>query len=263
VSAGEAEVVEVYSAIHVHDSGLLWLVNQDNPLPSEYTPSNLVSHNGIFLQAPAHTAYNQMLAGMKADGIMGLQLASAYRPYEYQRNLFTVRVSELVAEGHSPDPAAILAAETLQPPGASEHQTGLALDVTVTGDLTLSFGETLAGIWLAENAHRFGFIIRYPYAKTEITQITYEPWHLRYVGLPHAVIIRDNNLTLEEYAGFISKAGAYIVWAEPHASRAYYLVIHSNTRPESLPNEVIAISSDRAGEGAGYIITLRGVYTTY
>jgi len=264
VFASGEEAVNTYTDAHSHaDSGLLWLVNKDNRLAADYTPGNLISHEGIFLRAPAHEAYKQMLTAMRNDEIWGLQLASAYRPYAYQHDLFMSRLDELKSEGYSPNDAISKANQTLQPPGASEHQTGLALDVTVAGDLTSDFGKTTAGIWIAENAHRFGFIIRYPYSKIEITQIAYEPWHLRYVGVPHAEIIRENNLTLEEYAGFISDAGAYIVWDSPRGSRAYYLVVFSDIWLENIPGELVDISSISPGEGAGYIITLRGVYRVY
>jgi len=242
------------------DSGLLWLVNQHNPLASDFVPSNLVSHQGIRLQAMAYTAYSQMQTAMKADGIQGLQLASAYRPFDYQQELFAAKINNLKAQGHSPEVAEELASQILQRPGASEHQTGLALDVTVAGDLTEDFGHTAEGKWIAENSHRFGFIIRYPQAKTEITHITYEPWHLRYVGLPHAIVIYENNLTLEEYADFIAEAGAYMVWGESGEARVFYLVKYSETWPLGIPDGLIDISSVCPIGGRGYILTLRGVY---
>ena len=236
------------------DSGLLWLINQDNPLQPDFAPPSLVTHHGIHLQAAAHTAYNQMLAAMQTDGIHGLQLASAYRPYTHQRNLFIAKTSEYTAQGYPLAEAEEIASETVQPPGASEHQLGLALDVTVTGDLTQAFANTSAGQWIAVNSHRFGFIIRYPQAKTEITHIIYEPWHLRFVGMPHSIIIYENNLTLEEYAQFIATVGTYIVWVGPGE---YYLVIHSNTLPEAVPHGIINISSTHPGVGASYILTFR------
>ena len=244
------------------DSGLLWLVNQDNPLPPTFTPQNLVTHqNNIRIHPSAHTAYTKMLAAMQAEGVThGLQLASAYRPYEYQRSLFERKTRDLISQGHSPAAADELASKSLQRPGASEHQTGLALDVTVTGHLTQDFAATAAGQWLAANSHRFGFIIRYPRHKAEITQIIYEPWHLRYVGAPHAQIIWENGITLEEYTLFIA-AGPYIVWCK-NESRAYYLVTYSQFWPETTPQGLIDISSVRYGGGMGYIMTFRRINLT-
>jgi len=239
----------------ISDSGILWLVNQDTPLTPSFTPQSLVTHQGIHLHPSAYTAYNHMLNAMVAEGLHGLHLASAYRTYEYQQNLFANKVNTLISQGYSNDEAAEIAAKTVHPPGASEHQTGLALDVTISGDLTQAFGDTNAGRWIAANSHRFGFIIRYPQAKTDITHTIYEPWHLRYVGIPHAIIMQENNLTLEEYSYFIASTSAYIVWANPGETHTYYLVVHSYTFPEKIPQGMIDISSDRQGDGASFIMT--------
>ena len=86
-------------------------------------------------------------------------------------------------------------------PGTSEHQLGLALDILGSGYSSLNegFADTKAGQWLAENCAKYGFILRYPKGKEDITGIIYEPWHFRYVGNPHALMISDEGLTLEEY----------------------------------------------------------------
>jgi len=262
-AVAEAETaVKINDSTRSIDSGLLWLINHENPLSSGFAPSNLVSHQGVRLQSPAYMAFNEMLTAMKAEGIQGLRLASAYRPYNYQSELFTAKVETFKTQGHTAEAAEELAAQILQRPGSSEHQTGLALDVTVAGDLTEDFANTAAGKWIADNSHQFGFIIRYPQAKTGITNIIYEPWHLRYVGLPHGIIMFENNLSLEEYAGFIAEAGMYIVWVEPECNREFYLVIHSYFWPETLPDGLVDISSVCPGGRGGYILTLRGVYIT-
>ena len=93
-------------------------------------------------------------------------------------------------------------------PGFSEHQTGLAMDISslsANRDLTEEFGETIEGKWLKENAHLFGFILRYPKGKESITGYQYEPWHFRYVGEKVAPIIFSKNLTLEEYFKKVEK----------------------------------------------------------
>ncbi|MCL2403936.1 MAG: M15 family metallopeptidase [Defluviitaleaceae bacterium] len=257
----EEHTVPVSMTNHFTDSGDLWLVNYDNPLPQDFTPPSLVTFQGIRLHIVAFTAYTEMLAAMSAEGgTHGLQLISAYRPYEYQQRLFDNKTRALVSQGHSAAAASELAANIVQRPGASEHQTGLALDVTVTGQLTQDFALTKAGQWLAANSHRFGFIIRYPQHKTEITNIIYEPWHLRYVGIPHASIIWENGITLEEYAQFIA-SGPYIQWCKQSEGQAYYLVMFSEfLHDEPLPG-LIYISSTRYGGGAGYIMTFHR--TTY
>ena len=243
---------------YFQDSMLLWLVNGDSRLPMDFAPHDLTSYHGIYLHTSAFYAYTEMLETMKIAGVHNLQLASGYRPYDYQAGLFNAKVNNLISQGHSRETATELASETVHPPGASEHQTGLALDVTITGDLTQAFADTSAGKWLAVNSHRHGFIIRYPQAKTDITHIIYEPWHLRYVGLPHSIIMYENNLTLEEYPKFIIQSGAYIVWAEEN----YYIVIHSKYWPgEPIPG-LIGISSDRPGHEPGYIITIQRMRTS-
>ena len=245
---------------NIEDSKLLWLVNCENPLPYSFVPNNLVTHQGIRLHPLAYAAYSEMLAAMKADGIIGLRLASAYRPYEHQSYLFNGKVDAFIALGHSKEDAVELASAVLQRPGASEHQTGLALDVTLDGYLEQDFANTRAGQWIAANSHRFGFIIRYTQAKTDVTQIIYEPWHLRYVGTPHALIMKENNLALEEYAQFIADSGIYIVWSEPTESRIFYMVIHTYAWPEPPPQGLVGLSSDRPGGGVGYFLTIRRIY---
>jgi len=91
------------------------------------------------------------------------------------------------------------AAVSVARPGQSEHQSGLGVDMHNAAAANQNFGETPDGIWLAENAHHFGFILRYPADKTDITGIKYEPWHFRYVGRRVAAIIYAGGLCLEEY----------------------------------------------------------------
>ena len=90
------------------------------------------------------------------------------------------------------------------PAGCSEHQTGLAVDMHNMSSAQPAFADTYEAKWLAENAWKFGFILRFPSDKTEVTGMTFEPWHYRYVGRYHAKIIRDNGLCLEEYIARIS-----------------------------------------------------------
>jgi len=181
------------------DAGLLRLVNRENPLPECYTPPNLVDCKGVKLRQEAAEAFITMQKAMTQEGLATLHVQSGYRNYGYQQAILRQREKEIRAKGHSPEEAAMLALKSVQPPGASEHQLGLALDVSINGILEQAFGETPEGIWLAENCHKFGFILRYPAHKTHITKITYEPWHLRYVGNPHASIMKEFDLTLEEY----------------------------------------------------------------
>lgn len=200
------------SSVPSTEISYLTLVNKSAPLSAGYVPPNLCKYNGIALHPIARDAFVKMLSDIESEKIYGLKLQSAYRSYSYQSAVFNQRVKEVMAKGHTKYEAKIIAAKSVQPAGASEHQLGLALDVSIDGTLTPNFGETLAGKWLAENCHKYGFIIRYPESKTEITKIMYEPWHLRYVGEPHASIIKELNMTLEEYWEFIKSIYAYVYW---------------------------------------------------
>ncbi|NLM09128.1 MAG: M15 family metallopeptidase [Clostridiales Family XIII bacterium] len=122
-----------------------------------------------------------------------LVMTTAYRSYDFQQILWNNYVAN---EGEA------AASRFSARPGQSEHQSGLAVDVSspsVDYSLTETFGKTEEGIWLAQNAHRFGFIIRFPEEKESITGYLYEPWHIRYVGEPVATEIYAKDLTLEEY----------------------------------------------------------------
>jgi D-alanyl-D-alanine carboxypeptidase len=187
-------------------TNLLRLVNKENPLAEDYKPSDLVKYNKIELCEVARDAFVEMVAAMELEGINGLRLQSAYRSYSYQRAIFNEKARELLRTGKATSKAEAeeIAARSIQPPGASEHQLGLALDVSIDGKLSQKFAETEAGRWLAENCHKHGFIIRYPKEKTTVTEIIYEPWHLRFVGAEHAEIMFKTGLTLEEYCSYLA-----------------------------------------------------------
>lgn len=239
---------------NAEDTGFLWLVNRDNPLCEKFRPNDLVSYRGVELREPARDAFIELLAAMEADGIHGLRLQSAYRSHSYQCAILREKQRSLIAKGKSPSVAAAIAAKSIQLPGASEHQLGLALDVSINGQLSQSFAETPAGIWLAENCHKFGFIIRYPRAKTDVTDIIYEPWHLRYVSRPHAQIMKETALTLEEYHVYLSQISMYLV----HEENSYFLVSHTTTAPEP-SKHLVAFSTTHPGEDPSFILTLKKI----
>ena len=180
--------------------GPWWLVNRDRPLPAGYVPPELVTPDvplkpdGSFTQLTpeAAAAFEQMAAAAAIDGYE-LQLNSAFRSESDQAQLY---------ERYSRDFGAESAARLVARPGTSEHQTGLAADVGLVGlpdDQT--FGTTEASTWVADNAHRFGLIVRYPPDKADITGYTNEPWHLRYVGVDLAGVLHATGLTMEEHFG--------------------------------------------------------------
>jgi LAS superfamily LD-carboxypeptidase LdcB/LysM repeat protein len=179
----------------------LALVNKTNALDPYYLPPDLTIPEVPFttegsaprkqMRAEAAQALEQLFARAAAEGIE-LAGVSAYRSYPRQATIFR--------ENWEQDPEE--ANRSSARPGESEHQTGLAIDVSspsVNYVLTQAFGETEEGRWLAQNAADFGFILRYPQGKEDITGYLYEPWHIRYVGRPAAEAIAQSGLTLEEF----------------------------------------------------------------
>lgn len=178
------------------------LVNKQRSLPDGFEPANLVQPDVPFsfsgesekklLQEPAARALEQLFAKAEEDGI-ALNAVSGYRSYDTQAAIYNYNL-KTQGEEHTRRYSAF--------PGTSEHQTGLAMDVSspsVGNVLEEIFGETEEGKWLEENCAEFGFIIRYPKGKEAITGYAYEPWHLRYVGPTLAKVLMDNGLTMEEY----------------------------------------------------------------
>jgi LAS superfamily LD-carboxypeptidase LdcB len=183
----------------------LILVNQKNPLSPDYAPPDLADladtrADGRAVQKlrlyPAK-ALEAFLIEARANGQNNITVTSAYRTYAYQDQLYREE-AERLRPAYGED-AEEIAAVSVMPPGYSEHQSGLSLDMHTLGSAAESFGSTPEGSWLAENAHRFGFILRYPADKTDITGIKYEPWHFRYVGSFQAAKIYASGLCFEEY----------------------------------------------------------------
>lgn len=178
----------------------LILVNADNPLPEDLVPALKAIQGDFKLEEQAADAYLQMKEAAQTDGIK-LLVASAHRPHATQKRLYNNKVQEYVNKGYSQADAAVVAATIVARPGTSEHNTGLAVDIVTPSfqRLIAAFAETDTAKWLAANAHRFGFVLRYPHDKQDITGIIFEPWHFRYVGLEHAQYMYENDLCLEEY----------------------------------------------------------------
>ena len=206
--------------------GYLMLVNTAQPLPADFLPEDLVDPGDVadpmeasrFLVNKSTMQLNrtvsEWLAAMVSaawteEGIGGYLLQSGYRDYAYQVMLHQRKVQEYRNMGYGDTEAKSAAAFWVARPGESEHQSGLAMDLSSRAhpDLLLSYARTAHGLWLAEHGWRFGFIVRYPEDKTEITGIGYEPWHIRYVGRPHSDLIHQKGWCLEEYIAFLSEQG--------------------------------------------------------
>ncbi|WP_453993302.1 M15 family metallopeptidase [Bacillus nitroreducens] len=179
--------------------GDLLLVNNTYPLKENSVKEDIVSlsaieeleeqfgssTHSISLSKEAGLAFSKMMEAAKQDGLVHFSLNSGYRGFEEQAKLYKQ-----------------MGAAYALPPGYSEHNTGLAIDV---GSTLMKMEHAPEGKWMAENAWEYGFILRYPKDKTAITGIEYEPWHFRYVGLPHSIIMKEKDLVLEEYIEYLKE----------------------------------------------------------
>lgn len=178
--------------------GNLFLVNRDYVLSSDYQPDDLVrpdvraTYSNITMRKEAAHALERMFQAAKEEGGYTLIAVSGFRSYGQQSAIFERKVKNVGKEK-----AMLLVA----PPGASEHQLGLAMDLGTPQNQKLNeaFGDTEAGEWVRTNCHRFGFIIRYKDEWTDITGYADEPWHVRYVGVEHATRIYEMDIPLEYY----------------------------------------------------------------
>ena len=181
--------------------GLLLLVNPWTPLPEDFLPGELVPvQNDQAVDARAYPDLQDMLQDMSQAGLSPL-ICSSYRSQERQQELYDNKVQRVMAEGVSLEAAQAEAARWVARPGTSEHQTGLAVDIVSLSNQMLDETQesTPEFQWLAENAWKYGFILRYPNDKSEKTGIAYEPWHFRFVGKEAAEEMHDLGLCLEEY----------------------------------------------------------------
>lgn len=182
------------------DNGdVLVLVNKLHAVSKYYEPTDMVAINGSYttnqgleMKEDAYKAFKKMRKAARADGIY-FKICSAYRTYETQKWLYKNYLNTMGRELRDIRSAA---------PGRSEHHTGYAIDLVTksTGwTLTQDFAKTDEGKWIKKNCAKYGYIIRYPKGKTDITGYDYEPWHLRYVGVDVAKEITKQGITLEEY----------------------------------------------------------------
>lgn len=167
----------------------LILVNRDHYIPEDYEVTLLKLSNGERVDERIYPELQQMFDDARATGL-ALYVAHGYRTSAEQKR------KAYEAEGKSPEEAKELAEKWVAVPGTSEHQLGIAVDINA--DEEKCKAEDVYG-WLAKNAHKYGFINRYPADKTEITGIIYEPWHYRYVGKSAAAEMYEKGICLEEY----------------------------------------------------------------
>lgn len=195
--------------IHIPDYTTEWnlvLVNYKYPIKEGYVPSmRVVDGRSIFtFDTRAADALEKMLDDCRAEGLDPL-ICSAYRTQELQEKLFSNKVSYYTNQGYSYDKAVELAKTSVAYPGTSEHQLGLAADIVSLHYQILDEGQlkTAEQQWLMKNCWKYGFILRYPTGKQDITGVIFEPWHYRYVGVEAAKEIMEKGITLEEYLGLV------------------------------------------------------------
>lgn len=223
--------------IHLINSNLdniAILVNKEYVLPADYVPEDLVEPDVLFsfnyssdkrlLRQEAATALEELFGAASNEGLT-LAGVSGYRSYSRQ---FEIYAANLIRKGieYTNQYSAM--------PGSSEHQTGLSIDIS-TGSigyrLDEAFATTPEGKWLESNAHKYGFIIRYPSGKSNITGFSYEPWHIRYVGVELATHLYENDLTLDEYYGYEYSEDIYDNVDYDKIISTYYAMIKPVTTP--------------------------------
>ena len=177
----------------------LVVVNAKRAADETYKPVlTEIFDTGYYMEEGVTPYYEEMYTAAKKDGIT-LTPYSAYRSYERQKNNYINLTKQYKSQYKlSEEDAARKAATVILPPGTSEHNLGLAMDICNTRD---DFANTKEFKWLTENAHKYGFILRYTAEKQDITGIVPEPWHWRFVGVEYAEAIKDSGLCLEEYLG--------------------------------------------------------------
>ncbi len=172
--------IEVIDGI-TYVNGIL-IANKTYSLPATYAPG---------VDATAEAAFQKMQQAAAQEGL-NIYISSSFRSYEYQTkiyNNYVARDGQQEADTYSARP------------GHSEHQTGLAFDLNTIDD---SFADTAEGKWVGLHAHEYGFIVRYPDGKSDITGFQYEPWHIRYLGVETATAVYESGLCLEEYLDITS-----------------------------------------------------------
>lgn len=173
----------------------LIVVNRWNKIPEDFSVSLTELENGRKVDSRIYPYLQEMFDAAREDGIYPI-VREGYRTQEEQEAIFDEKVQAYMEEGYSRTRAESAAKEWVALPGTSEHQLGIAVDINA--DKTKSTNDEVYA-WLAENAYKYGFILRYPNGKEKVTGTGYEPWHYRYVGVENAQIIYKKQEVLEEF----------------------------------------------------------------
>ena len=192
--------IEIQEKPKKEDDWRLILINKDNPIPENYSVDLVEIENGHKVDSRIADELKQMLEDARKEGLKPL-ICSSYRTEEKQNQLFQDKIREYKRIGYENSEAEELASYWVAPTNRGEHQLGLAVDIVSQNYQILDEKQEQTDVqkWLIQNSYKYGFILRYPTSKKDITKINYEPWHYRYVGKENAEIIMKNNICLEEY----------------------------------------------------------------
>ena len=182
------------------DDWRIRLANYDNLLPEDFEVDLANIDETRQFDARAIDYLTDMLNDMRKDGIVNIWVQSAYRSVARQKELYDNKMNEYLEEGKTQEEAQKLTEEYINKPGSSDHNLGLAVDFNYVDN---SFAKTDAYKWLLKNAENYGFILRYPKDKEDITKIEYESWHWRYVGEEHTKKMNELDMCLEEYVEYL------------------------------------------------------------
>lgn len=199
----EASLLEIPFSVNLDDWKYL-LVNELHPLTQDFEPQLVQTRNGQRVDRRIKAELEAMIDAAKEEG-MNLMICSSYRDYKKQDSLMDQSIAKFVRQGMDYRDAFFKTKEQIALTGASEHHTGLAVDIVGKNHQSLdsSQADTKEAQWLYEHAHEYGFILRYPADKEEQTMISFESWHFRYVGKQAAAFMKENNLCLEEFVELV------------------------------------------------------------
>ena len=184
---------------------LLTLVNYKNKIPDDWKVDLVSLNDQQSIDQRAYQELKNMLNEAKKQGL-NIIVCSSYRTYDKQKELFVNKVKEYLKEGYGYNEAQEAASMWVAKPNTSEHQLGLAVDLVSKKNQRLDDSQerTAEQQWLIKNCWRYGFILRYPSNKSDLTKVGYEPWHYRFVGKEHAKKITEQGVCLEEYLNNLS-----------------------------------------------------------
>ena len=225
-------------------------------LVSLYSLSIVVSLSSIQLDRQSASFARAMFDAMVQDGVTNYIVVSGYRNYAKQQQLYADKLASYKALGYGDEEADQLTRSIVAVPGTSEHQSGLSMDISNTaqgGTLSGNVEKSAVGAWLKERSWEFGYTLRYPKDKSNLTGIVYEPWHFRFVGAPHAQILQERGLCLEEYVSLTKDQARTVTFTDKNGIT--YRVFYADTPGDYNLLESGVSFNPIANEGDGFLVT--------